>query len=212
MLSGSNESHHGRVVNSATAHTLSLAEPTSPKRNRSLRTTLASSFFAVAPGQHIEGFDSSRKRDRKIDVAARDMKFESVRHQGNADQHQKCQRQHLGGRMLRHETCHRSGGHVHDDAGDYNSRDHDLEILRHADRGDNGIEREYHIDDDDLDDYPEKRAGPGRLAIFFVARFYLGVNFMSRLGDQKQPAADQNEVPPGKRHALYGEDGFRQAD
>jgi len=31
-----------------------------------------------------------------------------------------------------------------------------LEILRHTDRGDNGIEGEYHIDDDDLDDYPKK--------------------------------------------------------
>jgi hypothetical protein len=38
------------------------------------------------------------------------------------------------------------------------------------------------------------------------------MNFVGRLGDQKQPAADQNDVPPGKRHALYGEDGLRQAD
>src|SRR6266446_6920352 len=136
MLSSSSESHQGRVVNSATTHTLSLAAPTPQKWKPFLPITSASGSFAVSPGQHIEGFDGGRKRDGKIDVAARDMKFESVRHQRYADQHQKCQRQHLGGGMLRHETCHRSGGHVHDDAGDDNGRDHDLEILRHADRGD----------------------------------------------------------------------------
>ena len=32
-----------------------------------------------------------------------------------------------------------------------------------------------------------------------VARFDLGVNFVGRLGDQEQPAADQDDVAPRKR-------------
>ena len=48
--------------------------------------------------------------------------------------------------------------------------------------------------------------------IGFVARFHLGVDFVGRLGDQEQPAADQDDVAPRKADAPHGEDGLRQAD
>ena len=98
--------------------------------------------------------------------------------------------------MLGHEPRDRAGRQIHDEAGDDDRRDHDLEILRHADRGDDGIQREHHIDDDDLDDHPEKRARAWRVIVLFVARFHLGMNFVGRLADQKQPAADQDDVAP----------------
>src|SRR6267142_6030788 len=55
---------------------------------------------AVAPGKHIEQFDGRRKHDGKVDIAARDVEFESVRHQRHPDQHQERQCQHLGGRVI----------------------------------------------------------------------------------------------------------------
>src|SRR3954454_3347848 len=58
---------------------------------------------AVAPGEHIEQFDGRRKQDGKVDIAARDVEFEAVRHQRHPDQHQEGQRQHLGGGVIGHE-------------------------------------------------------------------------------------------------------------
>src|SRR6266403_4027158 len=63
---------------------------------------------SVALGKHVEQFDRRRERDGKIDVAARNMEFEAIRHQRDADQHQECQRQHLGGGMIGHEPRHRT--------------------------------------------------------------------------------------------------------
>src|SRR5437762_90981 len=48
---------------------------------------------AVTPGKHIEQFNRGREQHGKIDVAARNVEFESVRHQRHADQHQERQRQ-----------------------------------------------------------------------------------------------------------------------
>jgi hypothetical protein len=102
-----------------------------------IHAILMDSLFAVTLGEDVEGLDRRRKYNGKVDVAARDMKFESVRDERNADQHQKCQCQHLGGRMLGHESCSWARRHIHDEASDDNSRDHDREILRHANRSDN---------------------------------------------------------------------------
>ena len=115
--------------------------------------------------------------------------------------------------MLRHEPRHRPRRHIHHGACDDNSGDHDLEILRHPDRSDDGIQREHQIDDDDLDDDPEERAGFGlrRIPSAF-ARFDLAVNLVRRLGDQECTAADQDDVAPRKPDAIDGEHRLRQSD
>src|ERR1035438_9298218 len=51
--------------------------------------------------------------------------------------------------MIRSEPRNWAGGRVHDQAGDHHRSDHDRKILHHADRGDDGVEREHHVDDDD---------------------------------------------------------------
>ncbi len=42
--------------------------------------------------------------------------------------------------------------------------------------------------------------------------FDLGVDFVGRLGDQKQPATDQDQVAPGQRQTEDGHDRFGQTD
>src|ERR1700743_3175259 len=111
--------------------------------------------FAIGLGKQVEELDRGRERNREINVATRDMEFESVGDQGDADQYQKGERQHLGGGMLADEFRARSRRYIHEETGDHDRSDHDLQILRHADRGDDGIEREDEINDNDLDDYPE---------------------------------------------------------
>ena len=78
------------------------------------------------------------------------MDVEAVGDQRHADQHQEGERQHLGGRMVGDEMRDRPGGGIHHDHRDHHGGDHDLEILRHADGGDDGIEREHEVDQGEL--------------------------------------------------------------
>ena len=92
-----------------------------------------------------------------------------------------------------------AGREIHRRDRDQNRGDHDADVLHHADRGDDGIDREDQIDGDDLrDDQAEgacRATGFGRCDSS-VRRFDLAVNFVGRLGDQEQTAADQDQVVP----------------
>src|SRR2546422_6286165 len=87
-----------------TRETKAIAAALSTDRSKPLSGGLP----AVASGEHIEQFNRGREQHGKIDVAARDMEFESIGDQRHADQHQERQGQHLGGRVIGHELCHRA--------------------------------------------------------------------------------------------------------
>ena len=74
------------------------------------------------------------------------------------------------------------------------------------------FEREYQIDDDYLYYHPEESRSGLRGLARFIASLHLAVYFMGRLSDQEQPTADQNDVAPGKRQAVKGEDSSRESD
>ena len=74
------------------------------------------------------------------------------------------------------------------------------------------FEREHHVDDDDLEDHPEERAGAALPLAWPVRGFHLGMNLVGRLRDQEQPAADQDDVAPREGHAAHAEDRLGQAD
>jgi hypothetical protein len=46
-------------------------------------------------GHDIKGFHAGSERHGEIDIAARDMEFESVGNKGDPDQHKESERQHL---------------------------------------------------------------------------------------------------------------------
>ncbi len=82
------------------------------------------------------------------------MELESIGDQRHPDQQQEGERQHLGGGMLGDEISDRPRRRIHHEHGDHHGRDHHLEVIRHADRGDDRIEREDEVDRDQLQDDP----------------------------------------------------------
>ena len=93
----------------------------------------------------------------------------------------------------------RAGGRVHHQHGQHHRRDHDLDILRHADRRDDGVDREHKIDRDDLrHDQREGRIGLGGRTVRLVG-LDLGMDLVRRLRDQEQAAGNQDDVVPGER-------------
>ena len=85
------------------------------------------------------------------------MEVEAVGEQRGADQQEKRERQHLGGRVRLDETADRPGGGKHHDHGDDHGRDHDFELVGEADRGDDGIDGEDEVDHRELDDHRRQR-------------------------------------------------------
>ena len=73
------------------------------------------------------------------------------------------------------------------------------------------FEREHQVDHDQLDHDPERTtlARGGASSAVLVARLDLGVDFVRRLGDQEQPAADQDDVAPRYPHAEHGDERLR---
>ena len=71
-------------------------------------------------------------------------------------------------------------------------------MLGHADRGDDRIDREDQVDDDDLrDDHAEVRADLLAVA-FLVLALDVAVDLARRLDEQEEPAGEQDQVAPGE--------------
>ncbi len=134
------------------------------------------------------------------------MEFEAVGDQRNPDQHQEGERQHLGGGVLGDEVADRIRRHIHDDHGDDHGGDHHLQVFGHADGRDDRIQREHEIDRNQLNHDPAKGVGSGADLGVTVTRLDLGVDLMRGLGDEKQAAADQDDVAPGYSHLEDGDD------
>ena len=107
----------------------------------------------------------------------------------------------------------RPGRDIHHDHRDHDGGDHDLDVLRHADGGDDRVEREDQVDRDELQRRPRQNAcaRPPRPRLRLVARLDLGVDLVRRLGDQEQAAADQDDVAPGDADAEEREHRLRSA-
>ena len=123
------------------------------------------------------------------------MVTETFGNQHHADHHQKAQRQHFDGRMRVDEFTDGSGKQHHQaERGDHGG-DHDAHIVDHTDSGDDGVQREDQIDDDDLGN------GGGQIdlgldvsGVVFVLAFQRLVNFAGAFPDQKQATGQQYQV------------------
>ena len=91
----------------------------------------------------------------------------------------------------------RAGEEQHDADRQHHGRDHDRQVLGHADRGDDRVEREDHVEDGDLrDDHPEGAGAAGALLVR-VGHLELLVDLRGGLGHQEEAAAHEHQVAAG---------------
>ena len=105
----------------------------------------------------------------------------------------------------------RAGREIHHDHGDHHGGDHDLDVLRHADRGDDRIEENTRSTTTSWTTTKAKAAGRRPPLRSCSSRLDLGVDLVRRLGDEKEPAADQDDVAPGNARAEQREQAAPQA-
>ena len=106
----------------------------------------------IAVRHDIDGLDASGKGHGEINVTARDVEIENVGDQRGADEKQKSKREHLRRRMPLDEGRDRLRSEIHDEDGHRDGGDHHLDMVGHADRG----------DDRNLEDAGEHRVDDGR--------------------------------------------------
>ena len=145
-------------------------------------------------------FDQRREAHRCVDVALRDMEAEAVGDERHADHQQEAERQHDDRRVLLDKARQRIDGHHHHGHGDDDRDIHDRDLVGHADRGDDRIDREHQIEQQDLEDRPGDRdfERPADHVLLGIVRIYRMVDFLGCLPDEEQAAGDQDEIAPGE--------------
>lgn len=172
----------------------------------------ADALAAVAQGHLVADLHQHRKTDGRVKIALGDVVAQAVHEQAQADHHQKAQAEDDDRGVTLHKAGQRRGGHDHDQHGRDDGQHHHRDMVHHAHRGDDGIQREHGIQHHDLDDdLPEARAC-GRRGIFGHAAFQAFVQFHGPLEQQKDAAAHEDEVPPGKSLAEDRDQGLGQTD
>jgi hypothetical protein len=163
-------------------------------------------------GELIEHLDGDRKRDGEVEVPARNVKVQAIGDQRHTDQQQEAERQHLHRRMLLNEAADRLRRQQHDGNRDHHRGDHHPHVLRHADGGDDGIEGEHDVQQDDLDDRGEERGVAALLGRLVTAALGHVVDLHRPLDQQEQPADGENEITPGNDVLAEGEKRLGQTD
>ena len=122
---------------------------------------------------------------------------EAVGDQHGADHQQEAEREHHDGRVVLDEVRERIGGYQHQPDRDHHGGDHDRQRARHADRGQDRIDREDNVEQHDLHDCRAEAQASGLGGAFVVRRVAAVervMNLLGRLPDQEQAARDQDQI------------------
>src|SRR3569832_525047 len=143
--------------------------------HRRRRRTLGAQADIYQHHHHREGHG-------EIDVALRDVELEPLGDQRDTLQVQEAQREHLDGGVTIDEIAYRFGRDHHDahryDDGEY----HDYDVVHHAHRGDDRIQRKNDVDDRDLHEYrTETHLRHTRGGRFFLFAFQPRMDFVHAL-------------------------------
>ena len=153
----------------------------------------------LLPQADVEHFHDDRERHREIDVALRHVGVEAVGDQRDADHHQEGQRQHLDRGVVGNEIADGGGEQHHQAHRHDHGRDHDLDLIHHADGRDDRVEGEHDVDQDDLED-DRAEGGRRRLLALVIHALDEVVDLLRALPDQEKAAQDQDDVPSGNFH------------
>ena len=119
--------------------------------------------LGTALGELVEELDEHGEADGRIEIALGNVEAEALRHQAEAYHQQEAQAEHHHGGMGVDEAGQGLGGDHHHHHGDGHGRHHDTQVFHHADRCDDGVQREDGIQHQDLGDHhPESGIDTGR--------------------------------------------------
>ena len=125
------------------------------------------------------------------------MLTEALSHEGDADEDEEAQGEHFDRGVAVDEIADGSGKGEHDAKRDDDGSDHDPELFDHADGGDDRVEGEHDIEQEDLEDDSVEGDGFAGGVGLAVCAFELVVDFGHAFADQEKSAEEQDEVAAG---------------
>src|SRR3712207_6071563 len=150
----------------------------------------------TAPDPEVEELDEDGEAHREVDVTLRDVLVETFEEEGEADQQEEAQGEHLHRRVAVDEAAHGLGGDQHHQDGDGDGGDHHGDLIDHADGGYDRVKREDRVEEDYLhQDAAEVRRYP-RALVSLLALEVL-VDLEGAFAEQEEAAEDQDQVAPG---------------
>src|SRR3712207_6549422 len=150
----------------------------------------------TAPDPEVEELDEDGEAHREVDVTLRDVLVETFEEEGEADQQEEAQGEHLHRRVSVDEAAHGLGGDQHHKDGYGDGRDHHGDLIDHADGGYDRVQREDHVEEDYLhQDAAEGGLDPSAAVSFFALEVL--VDLEGALAEQEEAAQDQDQVAPG---------------
>lgn len=155
------------------------------------------------PHAHIQHFHAEGERHGKVDVVLQVqvvgfLSIPAFYNKDGAYHHEEGKGQHFEGRMFVDKVTDAGSKQEHNDHGNYHGDDHDGDLFGQAYCGDDTVEREHRIDDDDLSNYVE-HGDSGFVAVdgwsggFFLA-FQFVVDFEGGFDEQEKAAAEHDEI------------------
>lgn len=167
--------------------------------------------FPVLPEADVQELDADGKGHGKIDVPLGHVDAEPLCHEGETDQEEKCQGEHLDGRVVVHEAPDGPGGEQHHPYGQDDGDDHDGQV-RHETHGRNDrIEGKHDVQDGDLRQDGKKPALLDSRGIRGRDNLQAAVYLMRGFSQEEKASGDEDQVPPGKVLPEDGKQRFHQA-
>ncbi|KPY95609.1 Uncharacterized protein ALO94_05560 [Pseudomonas syringae pv. spinaceae] len=155
-------------------------------------------LLAALAGNLVEHFDENREADRRIQIAFGDMETQAFCGQAETDHHQKAQTQHDHCRTTIDELGQRLAGDHHQANGEDHRDHHHRQVLDHAHRRNNGVQREHRVKHDDLrHDRPEQCIACVAGTLGDMA-FQPLVQFHGGLEQQEHTTEQHDQVTSGK--------------
>jgi hypothetical protein len=158
---------------------------------------------------HVEQLDAEGERHPEVDVSLADVLAHPLGDQHHADEQEEAQREDLHRRVAVDERADRPREREHEADRDHHRDDHHGHVLRHADRGDDRVEGEDHVDREDLEE--DQAEGGGPALRLFPLDLQLRVDLVGGLAEQEEAAAEEDQVAPGEPLAGDREERRRQA-
>ncbi len=138
------------------------------------------------------------------------MQVHPLRHQGETDQGEEGEGQHLDGGVVINEIADRLGGKHHDEDGDHDGQHHDRDVISHADGGDHRIQTKDDVENGDLDQGADKTGRGGAHPFRLGCPLKGGVDLQHALADEEQAPQQQDEIAARDGLAQHGKERSRE--
>ena len=145
-------------------------------------------FRRLGAQAQVEEFHENRKAHGEVDIALGDMLVQTFNHQRKSNEEKKSQGEHFYRRVFADKVADALHRKLHNAHSHYNGRNHDSDLVRHANRSNHGVEGKHDVQQHDLKNHAVELSPNGGVGVALLT-FQLVVNLKGALANNEKYAA-----------------------